>query len=253
MLCLLFSCYKSVQVCRPFHEQENKLNNSHGYFEDANYIPNSNYIENQKNVLYSSKNIRFVNKKLKKDFESHQYDDDDDDDEDEDDLIDNNEEDDDEEDDILFNGNGFFNGVSCFKQAQPVHKKYASTGFLFNRYLAPIEESSEETVNLITQKNFNEIEVSCNFNDNRYNYNKYETSINDDNALNKIKYLNSANLDQNISLKGSTSCFDLTSLETNTTCNLENDIESDSKFELFSYYTNFFQIIYIKNAQFNCY
>ena len=149
----------------------------------------------------------------------HDYDGEDDDD----DLIEDNEEDDDEDDDVLFNTNRFLNGVSYFKQAQPVHKKYASTGFLFNRYLAPIEESLEETVN--TQQNFNENE----FSDNRNNYNKYESSIADDNVLNKTKYLNSSNLDQNTSLKGSTSCFDLTSVGPNSTYLQENNIKSNSK------------------------
>ena len=56
-------------------------------------------------------------------------------------------EDDDEDEDMFHNGGYVGGGGGVYKQAQPVHKKYASTGFLFHRfggYLAPIEECQEE-------------------------------------------------------------------------------------------------------------
>lgn len=51
-----------------------------------------------------------------------------------------------EDDDFFLNGSYVINGT-FYKQAQPVHKKFASTGFLCNRFgsfLAPIEESQDE-------------------------------------------------------------------------------------------------------------
>lgn len=51
-----------------------------------------------------------------------------------------------EDDDFFHNGSYVINGT-FYKQAQPVHKKFASTGFLCNRFgsfLAPIEESQDE-------------------------------------------------------------------------------------------------------------
>ncbi len=62
---------------------------------------------------------------------------DDEDEENEDEFYEEDEEDD-EDDDLIYG----------YKQAQPVGKKYASTGFLCHRfggYLAPIEESQDET------------------------------------------------------------------------------------------------------------
>ena len=56
-------------------------------------------------------------------------------------------EDEDEDEDMFHNGGYGRAGGGVYKQAQPVHKKYASTGFLFHRfggYLAPIEECQEE-------------------------------------------------------------------------------------------------------------
>ena len=52
----------------------------------------------------------------------------------------------DEDEDLFHNGCYQING-QFYKHAQPVHKKYASTGFLCNRFgnfLAPIEESQDE-------------------------------------------------------------------------------------------------------------
>jgi hypothetical protein len=174
------------------------------YFDDVDYLDCNNKNDDE-NILYSSRNIRFVNKR---NIVNEDNEDDDDvnvncgllDDEDDDIL----EDEDDDEDDLLFNSSGFLNGSNGgFKQAKPIHKKYASTGFLFHRfggYLAPIDEDTEE-------------QVSSSGNTTTQNVNKDDLT-----PMNEMSNLNNDNSDidmvgfpsNNISTKGSASCFNLT-------------------------------------------
>jgi hypothetical protein len=67
---------------------------------------------------------------------------------------DDNEDDDDDDDEDILNGNFKF----CLKQAQPVHKKFASTGLLFYKFkyldtIVEVEEAGDDNSdNLITQE-----------------------------------------------------------------------------------------------------
>ena len=103
----------------------------------AEYFEDCCLSSSESGTLCSSRNVRFLGSQTDEDVNECGilYEDDDEE----------GEEEEDEEDDLLFSGSSFLSGN--YKQAQPVHKKYASTGFLFHRfggYLAPIDEDVEE-------------------------------------------------------------------------------------------------------------
>ena len=128
--------------------------------------------------------------------------------------------DDDDSDDLLFNPSNFYHNSGLnthFKQAQPVHKKFASTGFLFHRfggYLAPIEELSEES-QIINEA------MNINIDNNNNNHLDNETL----NANNSVTQSLTAN-EINTSLKGSTSCFNLNSYNAIEKSHIQDDLKS---------------------------
>lgn len=105
---------------------------------------------------------------------------------------DSNQDDDDDEDFLLSNEH------ITYKQAQPVHKKFASTGFLFHRfgaYLAPIEEGPEDSLQ------------TANSNHEECRSSSPQTSDLSSSNSNLIE--ESTTNQYNFSKKGSASCFNL--------------------------------------------
>lgn len=189
------------QIDRP------KSNNDDGeYFDDSEYLDSN---KNDGNTLYSSRNVRFVNKHnlIENEMEDEnvncRYLD-----EEDEDLL---EDEDEDEDDLLFNSSRFLNGSNgSYKQAQPIQKKYASTGFLFHRfggYLAPIDEVSEEQVSGCA----NGAAASSTVTTTDIVNKEEATLLSDTSKLNNENTQSDTSgfASNNISIKGSTSCFNL--------------------------------------------
>ena len=140
---------------------------------------------NNKTRLEVRQNLRGNPDELRNDENSDEDEVEEEEEEEEDDEDQEEDEEDDEDDDeeLQFN-NILVNGY--FRQAQPMQKKYASTGFLFNRfggYLAPIEESAEESLYIPNQSSH--IINFTNSNTNKVSMKGSASCFNLDSGLNK--------------------------------------------------------------------
>jgi len=180
------NCYVNPNYCDDDDDDDDDDEDENSQAEDNEENERLNYMKRQ--MLKNSNNTDYRSLNNQTRLGNYDCDDEDDDDDDEDDDDDY---DDDDEDDI----GGFY------KHAQPVvlGKKYASTGLLFHRYggyLAPIEENDLE-YNLDSSLSSSSSSKSSSI-----------SSLNQ--SLPQQIQLHPTVETCNISIKGSTSCFNLT-------------------------------------------